>query len=941
MRFQSRIAPLGALETAVRQIERPDRVVETAAPRAWTSAQVEAWLDWAESQPTNLPPQTPPLVLTESTDHAELLGGALDLFARRLAIWAWAGGLFDSVEDAVAFRADLVASLARSLAAPGAARRPDPGPALPVESPAFRVALERRLAVSRGLAAAGDAGPTLCDRLQAVMDAVARCEGEADACSDPRHNPALARAARAAREAGASDALLLRAIGLARAGQTAWAASETASNPVGRLLAIAEREDIAAADALADRLALAGWEVGEPLVALGPRDAELCRGALAGPSVGLAADRFWANDAFDAEGFADLVRLWTVALDVSITADANAGLQERRPLALCVAGLGELLVRRGLAYGSAAGRSAAAPIQALANAAGLAASAELAAVGGGYPAFGDDRSDRLTEIVSRVRSSTELGDDAAARLAQHLFGGLGRLFAGQGLRNAQVTALYDDPEIGLRLGGLGLGAAPWNGPLANLETDDGVVIRGLSGPAAEGLARHGVPPADAEAHLKGHGLLAACPALGHEALEAKGFTALEIASVETALAAGAPIRAAFSPDVLGEGFVRDVLGASAEQLADPAFDLLGLIGATGPEVAAAEAWLLDATLLSTCPRLPTEAQAVFATELELSIEERLQMAAALEAFACAPNLAPIGLQAGATPADARRMLASAAALGVRAIRIGAPPQTFQTLVVPAVEEPPVRRRPDPAPIVTERIVEKIVERARARQKLPDRRKGYIQKATVGGHKVYLHTGEYDEGALGEIFIDMHKEGAAFRSLMNNFAISISIGLQYGVPLEEFVDAFVYTRFEPAGPVEGNDSIKSATSILDYIFRELAVSYLDREDLANADPEEFHADGLGRGAADGSAQGEADEPQALPASRFISKGFSRGAAGDNLIVLPIGGRDRRRNESPASDAAGVCSACGEIAVTGVGPDLVCEACGAPAALGRPGSAEGSY
>ena len=132
-----------------------------------------------------------------------------------------------------------------------------------------------------------------------------------------------------------------------------------------------------------------------------------------------------------------------------------------------------------------------------------------------------------------------------------------------------------------------------------------------------------------------------------------------------------------------------------------------------------------------------------------------------------------------------------------------------------------------APIIAERIVERIVEReVRAgRERLPQRRKGYTQKAIVGGHKVYLRTGEYEDGRVGEIFIDMHKEGAAFRSVMNNFAIAISIGLQYGVPLEEFVEAYTFTRFEPSGMVEGNDAIKMSTSVLDYIFRELAISYL--------------------------------------------------------------------------------------------------------------------
>ena len=151
------------------------------------------------------------------------------------------------------------------------------------------------------------------------------------------------------------------------------------------------------------------------------------------------------------------------------------------------------------------------------------------------------------------------------------------------------------------------------------------------------------------------------------------------------------------------------------------------------------------------------------------------------------------------------------------------------------------------------MVEKVVERIvvmRERERMPDRRKGYTQKAVVGGHKVYLRTGEYDDGRLGEIFIDMHKEGAALRSLLNNFAIAVSLGLQYGVPLDEYVDAFTFTRFEPSGPVQGNDSIKYATSILDYVFRELAVSYLERFDLAHVDPSGEGFDALGKGVEEG-------------------------------------------------------------------------------------------
>jgi ribonucleoside-diphosphate reductase alpha chain len=183
--------------------------------------------------------------------------------------------------------------------------------------------------------------------------------------------------------------------------------------------------------------------------------------------------------------------------------------------------------------------------------------------------------------------------------------------------------------------------------------------------------------------------------------------------------------------------------------------------------------------------------------------------------------------------------------------------------------------------VAERIVERIVEKVvREREKMPDRRKSYIQKAVVGGHKVYLHTGEYEDGRLGEIFIDMHKEGAAFRSLMNNFAIAISLGLQYGVPLEEYVEAFIFTRFEPAGFVQGNASIKNATSILDYIFRELAISYLGRTDLAHVDASDIGNTVIGKG------DSQSDLLDRSPAASVISKGFTRGRS-DNLMVVGPG------------------------------------------------------
>ncbi len=164
-----------------------------------------------------------------------------------------------------------------------------------------------------------------------------------------------------------------------------------------------------------------------------------------------------------------------------------------------------------------------------------------------------------------------------------------------------------------------------------------------------------------------------------------------------------------------------------------------------------------------------------------------------------------------------------------------------------------------------------------RSKMPDRRKGYIQKVTIGDHKIYLHTGEYDDGKVGEIFIDMNKEGELAKALMNNFAIAISLGLQYGVPLDEFVDAFIETKFEPSGEIQGNDRILNASSILDYIFRELAISYMGREDLA-------HTPSINKTSDSKLPSGEGEDALLKLVKGITSKGFIRNKYKDKLVDL---------------------------------------------------------
>jgi len=226
-------------------------------------------------------------------------------------------------------------------------------------------------------------------------------------------------------------------------------------------------------------------------------------------------------------------------------------------------------------------------------------------------------------------------------------------------------------------------------------------------------------------------------------------------------------------------------------------------------------------------------------------------------------------------------------------------ETFAEAVAAA---PAVRR----AELVAERVIERIVHQAGDRHRLPTRRKGYTQKAIVGGHKVYLRTGEYEDGTLGEVFIDMHKEGAAFRSLMNNFAIAISIGMQYGVPLEEFVEAYTFTRFEPSGMVEGNDAIKMATSIIDYIFRELAISYLGRTDLAHAEPSDMAPDSIGRGNRESDLPDGRDEAVEETVRRYASTGYVR-----NQLLVVNGGAGMSASAAVAA----------EVATVGSTPELV--------------------
>ena len=761
-----------SLAREARRIERSGRIDRVEAPRDLGSAAAEAWLDWAETLPLDFPKPTPP-ELSPERPYDRLLGQGPARYARRLAAWGLAAGLFEDAHDAEIFADELFATMALGLAAPAAQRpagvrvHPVAGDLLPTaHEPALLdlndvelvPVLERQLTQHRAADLAQAGVDAMAARLQAVRDAVIRCDGDRAACGDPLRNPALARAALAAREAGASDGLISRAILSAGPDSADWAAETVRVERPAFALACGPRELAEAGAPEALLAAAVGAETGALALAFDPRDAEAYLRARAAPRAAVDVCGFVSDDgAVDVASLEAAVRLWTVALEIECAAgfaetpQAARARADWRALGLTLAGLSDLLVREVLAYGGEEGRAAAAGLMALVDAEAVHASAEMAARLGAYAEWPQDAEahhalveDAEARAQALAATGVESAERAAARYAE------ARALAGaHGWRNAECTALFFDPELTLRLGRR-LGTAPWSGASVEIETADGELTPVLAETAAIALTRAGADPWEAQGHVLGRRSLEDAPAIDPAALRAKGLTDLEIEAVETALGHAPSLQAALSPAVIGEGFARDVLGLTEEEAADPAFDLPARLGFSAEEVEAAERWVFGSGSLSDWPELPDGLADVFA---RIDRPASLKMTAALERFTGAPSLAPIRLEWREGVTEAGRIQSEAAACGLRAVRLKreAPP-AGRFLEIPLSEparqsapQSQVQAAPALAPRPQERVVERVVERERTRRRLPDRRKGYIQKAAVGGHKVYLHTGEYDDG----------------------------------------------------------------------------------------------------------------------------------------------------------------------------------------------------
>lgn len=630
---------------------------------------------------------------------------------------------------------------------------------------------------------------------------------------------------------------------------------------------------------------------------------------------------------FDVESYEHLCRLWTIVLEISVMmaqfpSRAIAELSyEFRTLGLGFANIGGLLMTMGLSYDSKEGRALCGALTAIMTGISYKTSAEMAGELGTFPGYKKNAQHMLRVIRNHRRAAHGIAtgyeglavnpvpldhascpqgeivahavvawDDALALGEKH------------GFRNAQTTVVAPTGTIGLVM----------DCDTTGIEPDFALVkFKKLAGGGYWKIINQAVPVAlrtlgyseadiaEIEAYAVGHGSLSNSPGINHSTLKAKGFTDEALAKVEKALPTAFDIKFAFNKWTFGEDFLRDTLKIAPEAIAAPGFDLLAAVGFTKREIEAANVHICGAMTVEGAPHLKAEHYPVFDCanpcgkigKRYLSVESHIRMMAASQPFISGAISKTINMPNDATVEDCKSayLLSWKLALKANALyRDGSKlsqPLNSQLIsddededdAIDSFHDKPMAAR---TAQVSEKIVEKLVERIvvmREREKMPDRRKGYTQKAVVGGHKVYLRTGEYDDGRIGEIFIDMHKEGAALRSFINNFAIAVSLGLQYGVPLEEYVDAFTFTRFEPAGPVQGNDSIKYATSILDYVFRELAVSYMSRFDLAHVDPSESNFDALGRGVEEGK------EPDPSHSTKYVSKGLTRSRT-DNLVVM---------------------------------------------------------
>jgi ribonucleoside-diphosphate reductase alpha chain len=585
------------------------------------------------------------------------------------------------------------------------------------------------------------------------------------------------------------------------------------------------------------------------------------------------------DGSFDVDGYRHAIRVFFVAQEILVdfssypTKGIAKNSHDYRPLGLGYANLGTLLMLQGIPYDSDQGRATAAALTAILCGHAYRVSAEMAASKTPFNGFAKNRDPMLRVMGMHREAAYNIDRDRCPeslyRAACEDWDQAVSLGHAHGYRNAQSTVLAPTGTIGLLMDCDTTGIEPDFSLVKFKKLAGGGYFKIVNQSVPEALRRLGYSEHETQeivAYVSGTNTLLAAPQINRASLKRKGLIDEDLSRIEDAIPGVFDLELAFGPWILGEE-AYERLGIGTERNR-PGFSLLKHLGFTAAEIEEANEVIVGRMTVEGAPHLRDEHYAVFDCANRCGKKGRrylapmshVKMMAATQPFLSGAISKTVNLPNDATVEDVAKIYEEGWKLGLKAIALyrdgckASQPLSSQSdkdkdeaaeakKNAAKEEHAVVVKATSAQPNASLAVVRPIGHRVR----LPKRRHGFTQEARVGGHKVYVRTGEYADGSLGEIFIDMHKEGAAFRSLMNCFAMAVSLGLQYGVPLDAFVEQYTFTRFEPGGPVEGHDNIKIATSIVDYIFRMLGVEYLQRYDLAhvkpelpNPDPTETHA-----------------------------------------------------------------------------------------------------
>lgn len=652
------------------------------------------------------------------------------------------------------------------------------------------------------------------------------------------------------------------------------------------------------------------------------------------------------NGQFDTEGFKHAARIWTITLEISVLMAQFPSKEIAelsyiyRTLGLGYANLGTVLMMMGVPYDSPQALSIAGSISAIMTGEAYATSAEMASHLGAFPGYERNREHMLRVIRNHRRAAynapegeyegltikpmginPEFASDTLVKSARETWDRALQWGKEHGFRNAQVTVIAPTGTIGLIMDCDTTGVEPDFAIVKFKKLAGGGYFKIVNQSVNKALKRLGYSEQqikDIENYSRGAGTLMGAPFINHETLKAKGLNSEDLAKMELSLDGAFDIRFVLNPLTFGEETMKRLgLGTHANE---SAFNVLEALGFTKEQINAANEYVTGTMTTEGAPHLKAEHYPIFDCANKCGVKGQryiaynahIKMMAAVQPFISGAISKTINMPSNATIEEVKQVYWDSWKMMIKAVALYRDGSKLSQPLNSTSEEDEVAMLGDDTENVAEvtpQMMNAVATVKAVKQKLPSKRVGWTQEAVVGGHKVFVRTGEYDDGRLGEVFIDMYKDGAAYRSLINCFAISISKGLQYGVPLEEYVDTFTFTRFEPAGPVQGHPNLKMSTSILDYIFRLLGYEYLNRDDLVQVKPE----------------AGEHPVQVALPTMQPVVVEKPRSAATSAVSMSPSE-PDSRTTARAQGFTGDTCTNCGSMKMKRNGSCMVCIECG---------------